>query len=140
MDLIRELSAAGFSHSEVDGLISRITPTQLVAISIGALTAFYEPWLRVSPQTASRRPLFVGLGLMVCGGLLFGVMKLVPQDFAKSLGAPACHLACGGVFLAALSWRWLGTVRSFLRMGTISYSAYLFHLPIYSRLRAAEWK
>jgi peptidoglycan/LPS O-acetylase OafA/YrhL len=127
---INQLSDAGFSHSEVDGLISRMTPTQLVAICIGALAAFHETWLRVTP--ARRRPQWAGLGLMVVGLLLFGCMRQMPADWAKACSATALHLACGGVFLAALSWERLGKVRVLGILGTYSYGAYLFHLPIYS--------
>ncbi len=124
------LSAAGFSHSEVDGLISRVTPTQLVAISIGALAAFHETWLRdVAARTRSR---WIGLGLMVVGGLLFGWMQRMPEEWAKAWSATALHLVCGGVFLAGIAWEQLGKIRILGKLGTCSYGAYLFHLPIYS--------
>ena len=130
--LADQLSVAGYSTDETYGLLSRMTLTQLPAISIGSLVACHERWIRNS----SKRNRPINLGLVLCGiGLTwFAIKNQLTQEMARCTATTAKHSICGGAFLIVLSLPFLGTFKSLRNVGTISYGLYLYHLPIYASL------
>ncbi len=126
------LLASGFSEEETNGLISRITVTQLTAISIGAWAAFGEAWLKGRSGRVTRST-SAGLALVALAAVLYASATdtLLPR-YATS--GWLLHLACGGLFLVCLSAEWLGRLTWLSLIGRISYGAYLFHLPVYTWL------
>ena len=118
------LSNSGMTETEVSGLLSRITPTQLVAISIGAFIAIFERRLVFAPL-AGLACILVGSGLMMKHGM-------------PLWQTTALHFVCGGVFLLGLAAPWLGRILLLAQIGKISYGLYLYHLPIYAAMGALD--
>lgn len=132
------LSDSGFSATEIQGLNSRITFLQLVALCVGATVAFHERRLSQPFFTMGR----VTLGFNAVAGLVLAsttvIAHLLLSHFAPSASCAffttSLHLLCGAAFLLALSWPSLGKCRWLVSVGGISYGAYLFHLPVYAFL------
>ena len=136
--LARWLGSAGFSNSDVEGLLSRVTFTQLVAISFGGLIALHESWLSQPALTLGKRSLpraaLVGTMLIIAGVVwsLASVKKMAVLHSA--LAGTSLHVICSGVFLIAFAIESLGRSHSLVSIGTISYGLYLYHLPVYAAL------
>lgn len=131
----------GLDIENVDGLLGRITLTQMTAISLGALTAIYEPWVSSKIPLIGYfvpRSTLVGIGLLGVTGLLWIGACLFCSETQRFVGSTFLHLVCGGVFLIVLGLPGLGRLRWLRNVGAISYGLYLFHLPIYGLFGLAE--
>lgn len=127
------LLQTGYSATEVEGLLSRTTCTQLVALCIGALAAFHESWLlgwRTLGAHSVPRAVLVGLGLIIGSFTLAAGVRIGPAWMHAAAGT-ALHLGCGGLFIMLLPVERLGSLPLLPQLGKISYGAYIFHLPIY---------
>ncbi len=130
------LSASGFSRPEVAGLLSRITLTQLVAISVGCLAAFHETWLTMSIWHYRRMSVTpacaIGTFLSAAALTALIIVEKFSPTIAATISGTLLHLACGGAFLIALALPSLARIQILCRVGTISYGMYLYHLPVYA--------
>jgi peptidoglycan/LPS O-acetylase OafA/YrhL len=132
------LDAMGFAKPEIEGLLSRLTVTQLVAISIGALAAFHESWLTQAQTVIARlslpRATLVGIVMVLAGALWAGVSSGFPGAVTRAAAGTSLHLICGGVFLVVFGSAMLGRLVGLSNVGKISFGLYLYHLPIYAAL------
>ena len=139
-----DLEARSFQTASIEGLISRMTPTQLVALSFGAILAVYERQL----FTRSFRLCRVRISLLLLVGLLslllgFGGWSMVTSWVSQGTPRLICeptllHLGCGGMLALGMCCPWLKWARGLTAVGRISYGLYLFHLPIYAALGLAQ--
>jgi len=136
------LAAAGFSQSDVEGLLSRMTFTQLVAISLGALAALHEGWLtgtvRLTERWSLSRATAVGAALILAAAGWFAASPEMPGAIQRAAASTALHVVCGGVFLLVFRAAPLGRLGWLAGVGTISYGLYLYHLPVYAALGLAN--
>jgi peptidoglycan/LPS O-acetylase OafA/YrhL len=116
------LRALGFTAGDAEGLLSRVTATQLVALSLGCLFALHE-------AAALRRGRAIGLALV---GVAAGWLLLPAGPVRAATAGTALHLLCGGVFLVCLTVGWLGRGWLLPAVGAVSYGLYLYHLPVYA--------
>ncbi len=132
--IAERLDSSGFSRANADGLLSRVTFTQLVAISLGALAALHESWLTRGFGFGVSRGVVVGAVLILAGALWPVAASGLSEAARRATGTTALHVLCAGVFLVALGCAPLGRLRPLTRVGTISYGLYLYHLPVYAAL------
>jgi peptidoglycan/LPS O-acetylase OafA/YrhL len=142
--LLRDLEARNFQPTSIEGLIWRMTPTQLVALSFGAILAVYErPLLaRAIRLVRVRISILAVLGVFALtigvGGWLI-LSTWVREATTRLVWEPTfLHLGCGGAFGLGMCCPWLKWVRGLNAVGRISYGLYLFHLPIYAFLGLAQ--
>jgi peptidoglycan/LPS O-acetylase OafA/YrhL len=135
--LIRMLEVRQFSSIEIEGLVSRLTMTQLVALSLGAWTALHEDKI-FRPQRVFGRnvPMILVLGLFL-GAFSLLAWKILNEEEDLLWRPTVLHGICGGAFMLGLGSPWLGRCWPLARVGTISYGLYLYHLPIYAALGLA---
>lgn len=136
--IAERLDSSGFSRANADGLLSRVTFTQLVAISLGGLAALHESWLTrtcgIGTRLAVPRAALVGAVLILAGALWPVAASGLSEATRRATDTTALHVLCGGLFLVALGNAPLGRFRPLARVGTISYGLYLYHLPVYAAL------
>jgi peptidoglycan/LPS O-acetylase OafA/YrhL len=135
--VVEQLAARGLQPASIEGLVSRLTPTQLVAISLGALAAFHERRLVQSMRCFGKivRPLpILGVLLLIVSIAGWQYVRFVADaDRMRLLWRPALlHVACGGLFALGLGFAPPGRLASLNGIGRISYGLYLYHLPIYA--------
>jgi peptidoglycan/LPS O-acetylase OafA/YrhL len=142
--LLGDLKARGFQEASIEGLISRLTLTQMVALSFGAILAVHERLLlarsiriirvRFSPL------LIVGLFslLLSVGGWLARSAWASTERTGLAWESTLLDLGCGGLLALGLCCPALDRARGLNTVGRISYGLYLFHLPIYAALGLAQ--
>lgn len=108
------------SAAAIEGLISRATFTQLTAIAIGSLAAMFE---RELMSCRGQRCVFVGVALILAAVLVSEVLPVA--------GSYWMHIGCGGTLLLCLPLHFHAVMRPLQALGRISFSAYVYHLPIY---------
>lgn len=129
------LDASNLIRPEIEGLVSRITITQLVAISIGCLIAFHEKSMLMPMRLgrhAIQRSCVIGAALCVFAIVVGSCVATLPRQVVDAFSGTLLHVFCGGAFLIALSATLLGRIRLLCRLGAISYGLYLYHLPVYA--------
>ncbi len=141
--VVDQLAARGLQPAPIEGLVSRLTPTQLVAISLGALAAFHERHLlqRLNIFGAPVRALpILGILLLVVSIAGWQYLRFVPDaDGLRLVCRPTLlHLACGGLFGLGLASPPLGRIGWLNGVGRMSYGLYLYHLPIYALFGLAQ--
>lgn len=135
------LQSHGLDAENIDGFLSRVTITQLTAISIGSLAAIYEPWLMSAfdrGRVAISKSMLVGAGLMMLSAAAWALIAILHVDVHGICGRSLLHCLCGGVFLTVLTISFFGRLRWLCRIGAISYGLYLYHLPIYAGFGLAQ--
>jgi peptidoglycan/LPS O-acetylase OafA/YrhL len=141
--VVDQLAARGLQPAPIEGLVSRLTPTQLVAISLGALAAFHERRLLQPAKIfgGTIRPLSVaGVVLLVVSIAGWQYSRIVPDaDRLRLVCRPTLlHLACGGLFALGIAAPSLGRSAWLNGVGRMSYGLYLYHLPIYALFGLAQ--
>lgn len=139
--LARELNQRGFQDMALEGLLSRWTPTQWVALNFGALVALNETRLLGGWRVFGKRLSALGiLGMLALGVGIGGTLAVAGSErrALRCLDSTFFHLGCGGLFALGLAWPGLGKARPLVSLGRISYGLYLFHLPIYAAFGLAE--
>jgi peptidoglycan/LPS O-acetylase OafA/YrhL len=131
----------GLRRFDVDGLLSRITLTNFVALAVGAFAAMHEEWLlnarvvRLAGRASSLgRAAWLGAGLLALSALSW----LVFHRSLPPVSGTIHQLACAAVVLLVLGVPTIGSPAWLLRVGEISYGLYLFHLPIYAALKVLD--
>lgn len=129
------LTRIGLPDDTVRGLLGRVTPLQLVALSVGALAAHAEGWLRRPAIRLGRvnvpRSAVAGGGLLVVPWVSLVALEAFPP-VANACRGTVHHLCCSGAFLLGLACPWLGRFGPLAWVGRVSYGAYLYHLPMYA--------
>jgi peptidoglycan/LPS O-acetylase OafA/YrhL len=142
--VIHELETRNFQAAGIEGLIWRLTPTQLTALCFGAFAAIHEQTLLVRSIRAFHTcfsPLLVlGLfALLLSVGAWFLLSTGTGDAMTRLTWQPTrLHLGCGGLLTLGLCCPWLERARALNSVGRISYGLYLFHLPIYAALGLAQ--
>jgi peptidoglycan/LPS O-acetylase OafA/YrhL len=142
--VLTQLRARGFQDAALPGMIWRLTPTQLVALSYGALVAIYErPLLTRSLRVfrANIPPLMVvgAVSLIAAVGGWLVLFAVARGATTRLIWQPTLlHLGCGGLLALGLCFPILGRLRALCGVGRISYGVYLFHLPVYAALGLAQ--
>lgn len=108
------------SSAAIEGLISRATFTQLTAIAIGSLAALFE---RDLLSYRGMRCIVTGVALILAAVLVSEVLPVA--------GSYWMHIGCGGTLLLCLPLHFHAIMRPLQALGRISFSAYVYHLPIY---------
>jgi peptidoglycan/LPS O-acetylase OafA/YrhL len=139
--LIRQLAARGLQPDAIEGLVWRLTPTQLVALSLGACCAIHERRLTAPVRAFGRNwSPFSVLALLLCCVSAAGWVALhaaCTPERCLPFEPLLLHLGCGGLLALGLGCQQLGRFRAFNAVGRISYGLYLFHLPVYAWLGLA---
>jgi peptidoglycan/LPS O-acetylase OafA/YrhL len=130
------LAARDYQPAAIDGLLSRMTLTQLTAIAIGCLVAIHEARLaRAVRLWRLSIPVLAPLSLAALAGAAILVLVWPDRVYLKPT---ALHLGCAGIFGLGMCCAPLGLVRPLRSVGRISYGLYLYHLPIYAGLGLAH--
>ncbi len=138
-----QLRARGFQQDTIEGLISRLTLTQVVAVSFGSCVAIFERSLarpvRLSHVVSSRLLILGVSSLLISVASWLAISAWVTKATDRMLWEPTLlHLGCGGLLALGLCCPRLGRIRALNGIGRISYGLYLFHLPIYAALGLAQ--
>jgi len=146
--IYNSLDSRGYQPLEIEGLLQRLTFTQLTALGLGCLIAIHEGWFARRVRCAGRDvPLLAVLSLLVIGLVLLAsrsfqfycdAMKVPSKEYWQAiLGPTSLHLACAGAFGLGLCCAPLANLKTIRYLGRISYGLYLYHLPVYAALGLA---
>jgi peptidoglycan/LPS O-acetylase OafA/YrhL len=133
------LAQLGTSHAPAAAFF--LLPTRGWELLIGALASVYAMRAAASDPRALRLPPAAMQGLSLCGLLLIGFAVFAYDAHTPFPGLPALAPTVGAVlillFADSRTWagRLLGT-RAMVGVGLISYSAYLWHQPLFAFARA----
>ncbi|WP_435011608.1 acyltransferase family protein [Tundrisphaera lichenicola] len=139
--IIQQLKLRNFFEANVvEGLIWRMTPTNLVALCLGALAAIHEGRLGDRVRAMNLLGLrvtvlpFVAAILTIGGAILWNALPYLPlsEEVRLSLQPTTLHLLCGGLFGLGMWFGPLARIPLLPWIGRISYGLYLYHLPIYA--------
>ncbi|MBJ6611533.1 MAG: acyltransferase [Candidatus Thiothrix moscowensis] len=115
-----------------------LLPSRAWELMLGALAAFYLQKNRVEQGTLAQIASLLGLGLLLVA--IFGLHEGVPFPSLYAL-LPTLGAVLLIMFATPATWvgRWLGK-RVLVGIGLISYSAYLWHQPlfVFARMQATE--
>lgn len=139
--MVMELVNRDFRWEEIDGLLQRITLTQLTAIAMGCWIAVHESSLARKVQLGSsavpKLALWM-LPLVIIPGLAYVTSTNTLSPLEMALGPSVLHWFCCGVFGLGLCCQWLGGLAWLRWIGRISYGLYLYHLPCYAWMGLAQ--
>jgi peptidoglycan/LPS O-acetylase OafA/YrhL/lysophospholipase L1-like esterase len=142
MLIMRQLTGHRFHAEAVEGLVGRLTFTQLVGLSLGALAAIHERHLcrpvRFFRCRLPLLPLFGSLLIFLSVSAFLYLRAFASVHDRLVWQSTFLHLGCGGLFAWGLACRLLGRVRWLKGVGRISYGLYLYHLPIYAAFGLAQ--
>lgn len=115
-----------------------LLPSRAWELMLGALAAFYLQKNRVEQGTLAQIASLLGLGLLLVA--IFGLHEGIPFPSLYAL-LPTLGAVLLIMFATPATWvgQWLGQ-RVLVGIGLISYSAYLWHQPlfVFARMQATE--
>jgi peptidoglycan/LPS O-acetylase OafA/YrhL len=135
--VVHSLDARGMHPNVFAGIVSRITVTQLTAVSLGSLIALHETaLLRPVSWFKQQEPrlMFVGLLISLSCLLIRYLSSVLWGEFPDKqlyLQPTWIHGLGAGIMAMGLCWQRLGKLAWLRYIGKISYGLYLYHLPIY---------